>query len=308
MKTRTTENEQAVIVKYVQPVRSDLQLHTFARHGIGYVMRGRKYIYSGDVRHEVKSGDLFYLNIGNHYTEDVPEEDHPFEQIVFFYTSEELSGALAKLNTNFKMDISDSHSCDNCEDKSHVIYPSWPTVRNFFATVNQYIREDIFARDLTAEALKMTELIYLIASKQDCCIKSKIMSHIDVSMEKFKQVVQRNIFNNISIEELAIECNRSLTSFKKEFRRIFHQSPHKWIINQRLMKSRLLLISTAKSISEIGNECSFPNTSHFIKLFKKEYGTTPASYRNNSERSKRTRDKGELPMSKTDRTGSGMIF
>ena len=45
------------------------------------------------------------------------------------------------------------------------------------------------------------------------------------------------------------------------------------------MHSRLLLISTSKSISEIGNECTFPNTSHFIKLFKKEYQMTPATYR-----------------------------
>ena len=57
--------------------------------------------------------------------------------------------------------------------------------------------------------------------------------------------------------------------------------PHKWwYIRQRLMHSRLLLISTSKSISEIGNDCTFPNTSHFIKLFKKEYQMTPATYRN----------------------------
>ena len=55
--------------------------------------------------------------------------------------------------------------------------------------------------------------------------------------------------------------------------------PEQRIIRQRLMHSRLLLISTSKSISEIGNECTFPNTSHFIKLFKKEYQMTPATYR-----------------------------
>ena len=73
---------------------------------------------------------------------------------------------------------------------------------------------------------------------------------------------------DISVEELAGKCNRSLTSFKKEFRKHFFEPPHKWFIRQRLMHSRLLLISTNKSISEIGNDCNFPNTSHFIKLFK----------------------------------------
>ena len=86
--------------------------------------------------------------------------------------------------------------------------------------------------------------------------------------------------HDISIEELSKLTNRSLTSFKKEFRRHFQMPPHKWYIRQRLMHSRLLLISTSKSISEIGNACTFPNTSHFIKLFKKEYQMTPAAYRN----------------------------
>ncbi|MBP3332236.1 MAG: helix-turn-helix transcriptional regulator [Tidjanibacter sp.] len=295
------ETSQPVIVKYVQPTRGDIQLHTYTRHGIGYVMKGRKYIYSGDVRHEVKQGDLFYLGIGNHYTEDIPDNEHPFEQIVFFYTSDELSAILSRLSTSYNMDLSNPHSCSNCNNKDFVIYPAWNMMKNFFYTINSYIKEDIFNQDQTAEALKMAELIYLISSRNDCCIKSKIMGHIDTSIEKFKQVITDNIFNNISIEELAAECNRSLTSFKKEFKRIYNQSPHKWIINRRLMQSRLLLVSTKKSISEIGNECSFPNTSHFIKLFKKEYGTTPANYRNSNDRTKHNgKDRQDTPKQKSD--------
>ena len=122
-------------------------------------------------------------------------------------------------------------------------------------------------------------MIYLIASHEDCCIKSKLLSNVDAAKENFEQIVYDHIFKDISIEELSKLTNRSLTSFKKEFRRHFQMPPHKWYIRQRLMHSRLLLISTSKSISEIGNECTFPNTSHFIKLFKKEYQMTPATYR-----------------------------
>lgn len=280
MKTQTTKNEHPSIVKVVLSARNDIHCHSLSRHAIGYMLRGRKYIYSGDVRHEVKQGDLFYLNIGSHYLEDIPDADHHCEQIVFFYTSEELSDTLSKLNTSYDMPLINNRTCENSDNLSHVIYTSWPTMKHFFGTVNQYIKEDVFACDRTAESLKKTELIYLLMSHDGCRISELIMTHIDVSLEKFKQVVRRNIFNRISIGELASECNRSLTSFKKEFRRIFHQPPHMWIVNQRLLQSRLLLVSTNKTISEIGNECSFPNTSHFIKLFKKEYGTTPADYRN----------------------------
>ena len=43
----------------------------------------------------------------------------------------------------------------------------------------------------------------------------------------------------------------------------------------------MLLVSTNKSIADIASECRFTNTSHYIKLFKQEYGVTPAVYRNN---------------------------
>ncbi|MDE5962981.1 MAG: helix-turn-helix transcriptional regulator, partial [Alistipes sp.] len=86
-----------------------------------------------------------------------------------------------------------------------------------------------------------------------------------------------------------------LTSFKKEFQRHFQMPPHRWYIRQRLMHSRLLLISTSKSISEIGNECTFPNTSHFIKLFKKEFHMTPASYRNSHLGTRMQRPSEEEP-------------
>lgn len=157
--------------------------------------------------------------------------------------------------------------------------PAWNALRNFFINTNAYLRDEEGLPDETGESIKMTELIYLIASHEDCCIKSRLLSNIDTARKSFEQTVYDHIFKDVSIEELARLTNRSLTSFKKEFRRHFQMPPHKWFIRQRLMHSRLLLISTSKSISEIGNECTFPNTSHFIKLFKKEYQMTPAAYR-----------------------------
>ncbi len=268
-----------MIVKYVQQERNGIQSHHLTRHCIGYLVRGRKYIYYGDVRHVVNQGDVFYLGVGNHYTEDLPEAGRNFEQITFYYSSEQLSRILNQLNMNYRLDIHRDHSCPQCEDQSHVIVPAWNTLRNFFGSINQYLKDDMFDQNDTAEMIKTTELMYLILSQPGTCLKNKILSNIDLTKENFEQIVMEHIFRDISVEDLAQKCHRSLTSFKKEFCRHFHEPPHKWFIRQRLMHARLLLISTYKSISEIGSESAFPNTSHFIKLFKKEYGLTPAQYR-----------------------------
>ena len=274
----TTPTQQPMIVRYIQQDRTGIQAHNFTRHSIGYIVHGKKFIYYGDQCCEIPQGNLFYLGTGNRYIEDVPEPDKNFEQIVFYYTPAQLSKVLNTLSTTYQLHISNESVSAECAHLPHASCQATPAMRNFFGTVSQFLRDDMFA-DPTAEMLKISELMYLILSQDGCCLKNKILNNMDLMKESFEQTIQNYIFSDISIEELASKCNRSLTSFKKEFRKHFFEPPHKWFIRQRLMHSRLLLISTNKSVSEIGNECNFPNTSHFIKLFKKEYGLTPSHYR-----------------------------
>lgn len=270
-----------MVVKLTQSHLTGIQSHMNTRHCIGYVVSGTKHIYNSDFRQTANRGDLFYLGTGIHYTEEIPDYNKPYEQIAFYYTPQDISRILSQLNMNYGLEITNGHNCENCHGKNEVVYTAWNYAKTFFISTVQYVKDRAFSgNDHIAENLKLTELAYIIMTHPECCLKSKLLGDCDMMNESFEQIIHRNIFNNISIEELAIMCNRSLTSFKKEFKEHFFESPHRWFIKQRLIQSRLLLISTNRPISEIGNECLFPNTSHFIKLFKKEYGITPAAYRN----------------------------
>ncbi len=273
-------NGQSTIVKYVEPNYAGIHLLKLNRCAIGYVTRGTKYIYYGDARHAISKGDVFYMGVGNHYVEEVMEEGRPFEEIVIYYTPEQLQRILLYLNMSYSINITNTHQCERCRRLNHLNMSASSAMRSFLHHPSSYLHDDNFMHDETAENIKMTELIYLIISQNDGCLKSKVLNNVDSARDNFEQIIYSHIFSDVSIEKLAEKSNRSLTSFKKEFKRHFFMPPHRWFIQQRLMQSRLLLISTSKSISEIGNECTFPNTSHFIKLFKKQYGTTPAIYRN----------------------------
>lgn len=270
---------QPSIVKFMQPHKVGIQSRILTRHAIGFVVRGRKLIYYGDAAHQANSGDMFYMSTGHHYVEDLPEKEKPYEEIVFYFTPAQLSRCLTQLCVNFNLDVPNRHTCDNCRSQQYVVYPSWRAARNFFSVLNQYMKEDVLMDEPILENLKMMELVYMIVSDPECCIQGKILEHSDMIRENFEQIVLGNIFTDCSIEQLAQQTNRSLTSFKKEFKRQFMESPHRWIIRQRLMHARLQLISTNKAVAELGIECGFPNTSHFIKLFKKEFGCTPSVYR-----------------------------
>lgn len=272
--------EEPTIVKYVEKTHTGIETINLSRYAIAYIIRGRQYIYDGDRRRSVGRGELLYLGIGRHYLESVPENGQPFEQIFIYYTPQELQRVLMHLNVTYRLTIRNNHLCEKCRNSSSVIADAAPAIRNFFLNANNYLRDHIAHRDETAENIKMTEMVYLIVTQDEGCIRSRLLGSVDTAQENFEQVIFDHLFRAVPIEELAEKTNRSLTSFKKEFRRHFNAPPHKWFVKQRLVHSRLLLISTNKSISEIGNECSFPNTSHYIKLFKRAYKVTPAAYRN----------------------------
>lgn len=273
------EAEEPTIVKYVEKTHTGIETIQLSRYAIAYITRGRQYIYDGDRRRQINRGEILYLGIGRHYIESVPEQDQPFEQILFYYTPEALQRVLMHLSVTYRLSISNTHSCERCRNRSHIVSEAGSVLRNFFLNINSCLRERGLHHDETADNIKMTELMYLLVTQGDSCIRSRVLASVDTAQENFEQVIYDHLFKPVSIEALAEMTNRSLTSFKKEFRRHFNTPPHKWYVHQRLIHSRLLLISTNKSISEIGHECSFPNTSHYIKLFKRTYNITPAAYR-----------------------------
>lgn len=90
-----------MIVKFVEHFHNGVQSHTLSRYAIGYIVRGEKHIYNGDKRQTISKGDVFFLGIGTHYTEEVPDESNTFEQILFYYQPADLHKILMYLNLTY---------------------------------------------------------------------------------------------------------------------------------------------------------------------------------------------------------------
>ena len=87
-------DSQATIVKYVETNYAGIQLLHYSRCAVGYIVRGTKNIYYGDSRYTISRGEVFYMGVGNHYVEDIPEDGRNFEQIVVYYSPEQLQRIL----------------------------------------------------------------------------------------------------------------------------------------------------------------------------------------------------------------------
>ena len=272
-------SRQPVIVRTTESRLVGIHSFSATRYVIGYVLSGYKFIYTGDLRCEITPGDIFFLAKGIHYVDDVPDGRRPFEQIMFFYTSEQIGRIIAELGVGYNIDTCVHHTCDECLLREYVVSPGWDALRTFFSAVGRNLRDGVYAHDTTAESLALTTLVYQIISRPEGCLRTRVLGSTDPEKELMERQLRDYIFQDISLAEFANRINRSLSSFKKKFKEYYKESPHRWLVRQRLMHARLQVISTDRDISLIASECHFPNNSYFIRLFRKEFGMTPARYR-----------------------------
>ncbi len=267
------------VVKLTDTSNHGIMSIMLSRAAVGFLLKGRKFIYCGDKCTEVNEGDIFIYDAGLHYEENAVSQSGTYEQITFYVSPSSLQQILLGLNSSYGLNYTNRHSCEKCRTQNFVAMRANDTLRDFFASVNQSFRQSGFQHNDVSQRIKLNELVYLILADTDNCLKSKILANADAVNGQFAMVIYNNVFKDISLESLAQMTNRSLTSFKKEFKRQFSTPPHKWFIAQRLDRSKVLLLSTNKTISEVGMECAFSNISHFIKLFKHRFHDTPAVFR-----------------------------
>ena len=93
-----------------------------------------------------------------------------------------------------------------------------------------------------------------------------------------KEIMDANFFSNLSLNEFARLCSRSLSGFKKEFMEVYQTTPGKWLMEKRLSYSKYLIETTEMNIDEVYMESGFENCSHFIRVFKNKFGTTPGKF------------------------------
>ncbi len=98
-------------------------------------------------------------------------------------------------------------------------------------------------------------------------------------IEEIKAYIVKNLEGELSRNELASIVYLHPDYLSHIFKKQTGMSISDYIIEERLKKARILLISTSIQISEIAMCIGYPNTAYFTKLFKRATGMTPKEYR-----------------------------
>ena len=83
----------------------------------------------------------------------------------------------------------------------------------------------------------------------------------------------------LTVKRLADACNISEEYFRALYKMEYVVSPHAAICERRIKKAKRLLRTGYFSVSEVAEECGFPNPKYFSVLFREKTGTSPRDYK-----------------------------
>ncbi len=98
-------------------------------------------------------------------------------------------------------------------------------------------------------------------------------------LQRALDYIEANLSNDVSLQAIADEIGMSRYYFCRLFKQSMGVTPHAYLTQQRLERSKELLNQHQLPISEISLECGFANPSHFARCFRKYVGLSPKQFR-----------------------------
>jgi AraC-like DNA-binding protein len=239
-------------------------------HTLIFVVKGIKLLHFSGETIAIGPDSVILLQKGIYVMAEYIEEGLSFEALMLFLPAMVLKDLALEQSLGRKTQDKGEH---------YLIFPCSDLVQGFKEQLRKYFEWRPSNADALLRLKQKEVLLLLISAGHLNQIARFILDAISTEPGDLEYLVRTYLLQPLTLDDLANLSNRSLATFKRDFRRLFHSSPRQWINQQRLAYARLLIENSDRRVAEIAMECGFESASYFIRLFKKEYGHTPQSLR-----------------------------
>jgi AraC family transcriptional regulator len=94
--------------------------------------------------------------------------------------------------------------------------------------------------------------------------------------------MEANLLEDIRLTELARVAGLSPSQFARAFKVSMGQTPHRWLVQQRIHHAKRLMTKNGKPISVAAHLAGFASQSYFTHVFRRVTGTTPRHWLRNA--------------------------
>lgn len=251
-------------MKVVKEVETEISTEQFiAEHFVVYVIKGTMNLFDGSEHLALKSGECCIARKNRLGRFNMIKQNNELEKVIIALDEKFLRLFQEKHNKiKAKYNLADTF----IKLKPNKLMPY------FIHSLKPYYAHSVISEPFSD--LKREELLIILLQEQpdlaglffDYGIPHKI------NIEEF---MNRNFKFNVNVERFAYLTGRSLSAFKRDFIKIFSDTPNHWLVQRRLQEAHFLIEKKNKKPSEIYLELGFEALPHFSFAFKKRFGYTP---------------------------------
>ena len=163
----------------------------------------------------------------------------------------------------------------------------WGTVTPPIQRVIDEIRLNPYSGELQNIFLlaKSLELLVLCVDQYERSVNPP-SAYLKSNTDREKIMAARDLINERveappSLSEIAQAVGLNECKLKRGFKEMFHSTAFGYLTERRLNLAQRYLLDTRKTAAEIAMELGYSSPQHFSHQFKKKFGVTPNSVRNN---------------------------
>jgi AraC-like DNA-binding protein len=156
---------------------------------------------------------------------------------------------------------------------SFQIFKHHPLLQSCLASLISYFDLEEKLPEAIA-SLKIEEAIHVVRTIEPG-IDHVLANFAEPGKIDLVKFMERNYMFNMPAEKFGYLTGRSLTTFKRDFKKAFQTTPQKWLTVKRLELAHYQIREKNRKPSEVYLETGFENLSHFGYAFKKQFGYAP---------------------------------
>jgi len=106
-------------------------------------------------------------------------------------------------------------------------------------------------------------------------------AHEDVNRRllRARDVMDRRYADPLNVDELARVAIMAPTHFIREFKRVFAETPYRYLQRRRVERAMFLLRHSSRTVTEICQDVGFTSLGTFSRTFTAIVGAPPTAYR-----------------------------
>ena len=98
-------------------------------------------------------------------------------------------------------------------------------------------------------------------------------------LRRIKDLVQAKVEEDLTLDEMAQSIGLSTAHFARMFRKSTGQTPHQFVLRQRLERAKAMLRAPDARVLDVAVACGFKTQQHFAQVFRGVWGVSPTEYR-----------------------------